>query len=117
LKVFKKLKFTVNQNEIIEIVNCKPNAIEKLLFRLYYILVKKNIGNSNDNELLLGVSPSDDASKIKEEINKVQNTINELNYKKKTILETIDRLNGESLVYKRKIEELKQQEENMKSQQ
>jgi hypothetical protein len=117
LKVFKKLKFTVTQNEINEIVNCKPNAIEKLLFRLYYILMKKNYGNTNDNQLLLGVSSSDDATKIKEEINKVQNVINELNYKKNTILETIDRLNGESLVYKRKIEELKQQEENMKSQQ
>ena len=117
LKVFKKLKFTVTQNEIIEIVNCKPNAIEKLLFKLYYILIKKNVGNTNDNQMLLGTSPSDNAAKIKEEINKVQNTINELNYQKNTILETIDRLNGESLVYKRKIEELKQQEENMKNQQ
>jgi predicted nuclease with TOPRIM domain len=79
--------------------------------------MKKNSGNTNDNQLLLGVSSSDDATKIREEINKVQNVINELNYKKNTILETIDRLNGESLVYKRKIEELKQQEENMKSQQ
>ena len=106
LKVFKKLKFTVTQNEI-----------EKVLFRLYYILVKKNFRNTNDNQLLLGVSSSDNATKIKEEINKVQYIINELNYKKNTILETIDRLNGESLVYKRKIEELKQQEQNMKSQQ
>lgn len=108
LKVLKKIKLNVTQDEILEIVNCKPKAIEKLLLRLYYVLVKKDTATANSSSLLIKTTPGEEAVKLKESIKLVQNEINELTDKKNFLLKTIDQLNGESLVFQQKINELKQ---------
>ena len=69
----------MTQEEINDVINSKPKAIEKVLLRLYYILVKhdpkgiEKLNKSSNN------NHGDDETKIQEEINNIDNEINELN--------------------------------------
>ena len=48
-KVLKKINFKINNNEINNVINCKPLAIEHLLQKLYFLLQNKFRNNSNNN--------------------------------------------------------------------
>ena len=108
LKVLKKIKLSITQDEILDIINCKPKVIEKLLLRLYYILVKKDTTTANSNNLFTKASPHKEAIKLKESIHIIQNEINELTNKKQFLLKSIEQLNEESENFQQRINELKQ---------
>ena len=48
-KVLKKLGLRLHKNEIEDVINCKPNAIELLLKKVYYV-IQKHFGNDNIRE-------------------------------------------------------------------
>ncbi len=64
-KVLKKINFKINDNEINNVIKCKPLAIEHLLQKLYFLLQNKfrnddnqnfiNSNNINDNNYNLNV--------------------------------------------------------------
>lgn len=107
LKVLKKIKLAITQDEILDIISCKPKVIEKVLLRLYYILVKKDTATANSSNLFTKASPNKEAVKLQESIRAVQNEINELTDKKQFLLKTIEQLNEESASFQQSIDELK----------
>ena len=88
LKVFKKIKMSITQEEIENVINSKPKAIEKVLFRLYNILVKHDPTGGMIKENVSSVIEEDE-EKLKEEINKLDHEISDLNNKKDVLQEEI----------------------------
>lgn len=108
LKVFKKIKMSMTQEEINDVINSKPKAIEKILLRLYYILVKhdpkgieklnKSSNNNNNHR--------DNENKIQEEINNIDHEINQLNSQKEKLENEIKQVDDENEMLQRKINDL-----------
>ena len=106
LKVFKKIKMTMSQKEIEDVINSKPKAIEKILLRLYYILVKHD-PNGNTSKMNKTTKVIDgNASKIQEEIESVDKEIKEMNERKELLENELKQVENENSMLQRKVEEL-----------
>ena len=88
-KVLKKINFKINNNEINNVINCKPLAIEHLLQKLYFLLQNTfgNVdnydnGNFNNNNF--------NNSNLNENNFNVENLRNILNEKEKAVKELGD---------------------------
>ena len=87
-KVLKKLGVKITKNEINDIINSKPNAIENLLTRLYYIIhgipqesnnIKKSENMEKSNNILRNrqMNNINESNINNEESNELINAINE----------------------------------------
>ena len=87
-KVLKKLGVKITKNEINNIINSKPNAIENLLGRLYHIInglpqestnikINENISQQNNNVLRNKQIKNINDINLNEENNELINAINE----------------------------------------
>ena len=106
LKVFKKIKMTMSQAEIEDVINSKPKAIEKILLRLYYILVKHepNVNVSRMNKSSNVVDGN--VLKLQEEIESVDKEIKEMNERKEQLEKELKEVDDGNSMLQRKVEEL-----------
>ena len=81
-KVLKKLGLRLSKNEIEDVVNCKPNAIELLLKKVYTV-IQKIFGNENIREQVEKNNNNNNFNNVVENIKKKikdkDNVIKELN--------------------------------------
>jgi hypothetical protein len=81
-KVLKKLGLRLSKNEIEDVVNCKPNAIELLLKKVYTV-IQKIFGNENIREQVEKKNNNNNFNNVVENIKKKikdkDNVIKELN--------------------------------------
>jgi len=106
-KVLKKLGVKINKNEINDIINSKPNAIENLLGRLYHVIhgipqesthsKKNNESHENNNNVLRNKMNNMNNNmmnnnSLNEESNELINTINEKDQEISNLKEYIETL-------------------------
>ena len=105
-KVLKKLGVKINKNEINDIINSKPNAIENLLGRLYHVIhgipqesthsKKNNESHENNNNVLRNKMNNNNNmmnnNSMNEESNELINAINEKDQEISNLKEYIETL-------------------------
>lgn len=108
MKVFKKIKFNITQEEINDIVNSKPKAIGKVLVRLFNLIVKKDIGSGNGASHGKGSGIKQDSitkEGLLNQIREVDQSLEELMTKKEQLEKLIQDTEDENQNMQRKIEE------------
>ena len=97
---------TMSQAEIEDVINSKPKAIEKILLRLYYILVKHepNVNVSRMNKSSNVVDGN--VLKLQEEIESVDKEIKEMNERKEQLEKELKEVDDGNSMLQRKVEEL-----------
>lgn len=105
LKVFKKIKFHITQEEIDDIVVAKPNAIEKILLRMYNLIVKKDSSNSSKSKANKPTETVDTRDSLIKKINQTDQCIQDLYIKKEELEKKIQDKETENQDLQRKIEE------------
>ena len=107
LKVLKKIKFIINKDEINDIINAKPKAIEKLLFRLYQFIEKhENTAGNPSNFNKKNNNFNNINGNIREEINYYNNLIEELTEQKANLENQIKNVDEGNLMLKQQLNEL-----------
>ena len=106
LKVFKKIKFVINNEEINDIIHAKAKAIEKLLYRLYQFIEKHNNSAANPSNFNKNHNFNNENGNIKEELNYYDNLINELNEQKNNLENKIKNVNEGNIILKQQLDEL-----------
>ncbi len=105
MKVLKKINFIITQEEINEIVNAKPKAIEKLLYRLYNVIVKHD-KNAISLEKMNTVNNNNQLNSVKSELNSVNKEYEELLKRKDFLENQISVFEKGNLELQKKIQEL-----------
>ena len=106
MKVLKKINFIITQEEINEIVNAKPKAIEKLLYRLYNVIVKHD-KNAISLEKMNTVNNNNQLNSVKSELNSVNKEYEELLKRKDFLENQISVFEEGNKALQEKIEQLK----------
>ena len=108
MKVFKKIKFQISQEEIQDIVNSKPKAIQKVLIRLFNLIVRKNTssgGAISSNSNTEGKGDALTKEGLLGQIRQVDHEIEDLLAKKENIEKMIREKEDENQIMQRRIEE------------
>ena len=85
-----------------DIINSKPKAIEKILLRLYYLLVKHErngyVSKMNKSTKLI----DGNASRLQEEIESVDKEIKEMNERKELLENELKQVEDEKVYFREK---------------
>ena len=106
LKVFKKIKFVISNEEINDIIHAKAKAIEKLLYRLYQFIEKHNNSAAHPSNFNKNNNFNNENGNIKEELNYYDNLINELTEQKNNLENQIKNVNEGNIILKQQLDEL-----------
>ena len=104
-KVLKKINFVITEDEVNEIVNAKPKAIEKLLYRLYNFIVKHD-KNSISLAKMNAINDSHELNLVKNEISSINKEYEELLKRKDFLENQISVFEKGNLELQKKIQEL-----------
>ena len=104
-KVLKKINFIITEDEVNEIVNAKPKAIEKLLYRLYNFIVKHD-KNSISLAKMNAINDSQELNLVKNEISSINKEYEELLKRKDFLENQISVFEKGNLELQKKIQEL-----------
>ena len=77
----KKINLKINNNEINDVINCKPLAIENLLQKLYFVLSNK-FNSENQNNFcnnLYDINGNINVENLRNVLNEKENAVKELN--------------------------------------
>jgi hypothetical protein len=80
-KVLKKINLKINNNEINDVINCKPLAIENLLQKLYFVLSNK-FNSENQNNFYNNLYDNNgniNVENLRNILNEKENAVKELN--------------------------------------
>ena len=105
MKVLKKINFIITEDEVNEIVNAKPKAIEKLLYRLYNFIVKHD-KNSISLAKMNAINESQELNLVKNEISSINKEYEELLKRKDFLENQISVFEKGNLELQKKIQEL-----------
>lgn len=104
MKVFKKIKFKITQNEINDIIAAKPKAIEVILIRLFHLIVKKDSTTINLNNITTNKETAN--IEISKQIESIDKDIQNLLTRKETLEQNIKSIEEENESLQRQIEEV-----------